>query len=74
MYGGGEPGASAVYHNKVTRTGSIAAHITNSISADLACCCALPLTLPPWGCYIRQYGGNSRGVRESYYSASILPV
>ena len=43
MNGGG---ASAIYH-KATWTGSIAGHITNSILADLAHCCALPLTLPP---------------------------
>ena len=39
--------ASAIYHDKATRTGSIPRHITHSISADLADCCALPLTLPP---------------------------
>ena len=27
---------------------SIAAHITNSVLTDLADCCALPLTLPPY--------------------------
>ena len=40
-------GASAIYHDKATWPGSIARHITNSISADLADCCALLLTLPP---------------------------
>ena len=43
MNGGG---ASAIYHDKATWTGSIAGHITNSISADLVDCCALLLTLP----------------------------
>ena len=40
-------GASAIYHDTATGTGSIAGHLANSISADLADCCALPLTLPP---------------------------
>ena len=41
-----EGGARAIYHDKATRTGSIAGQITNSILADFADCCALPLTLP----------------------------
>ena len=44
MNGGG---ASAIYHDRATRTGSIAGDLANSVSADLADCCALPLTLPP---------------------------
>ena len=43
MNGGG---ASAIYHDKVAYTGSSAGHITNSISADLADCCALALARP----------------------------
>ena len=44
MNGGG---ASAIYHDRATGTGSIAGHLANSVSAKLADCCVLPLTLSP---------------------------
>ena len=47
MNGGG---ASAIYHDRATRTDNIAGDLANSILAELADCCALPLTLPP--CHI----------------------
>ena len=37
-------GVSAIYHDKATWTSSSASHTTNSISADFANYCALPLT------------------------------
>ena len=37
-----------IYHDEATWTSTIVAHIANSISADLADCCTLPLTLSPY--------------------------